>query len=136
MESISSACESMPTEFLEKRKFPRLPVKEGVFAVISSQYIMGKIHDIGNGGLSFENNNCFLKEMFSSKMEIYSGDGLHLKDLPFKTVAIIPCGDKNSSGSVQYQRYCIKFEELENKQQSKLEYFIQNYTKNTISRSP
>jgi len=120
----------MDPDFKEKRKAPRFNVTAETFAVISSYHQLGKIIDICSGGLAFQNYSTREDAYSASELDIFTTDGFNLKEIPFKIIATIPIVENFQYSMVQAQRYCLQFEELQNDQKLKLEYFIRTYGEN------
>ena len=119
----------------EQRKNIRLLVKDGVIVALRSGVIkMGRIKDIGRGGLSFEHiyrenlSRDPLKGVFLS-----GANKFRLSKISCKVVYNIPLHIPN-----QYQGFTIhfitgrcgvQFETLNEDQMTQLEFFLKTYTK-------
>jgi hypothetical protein len=118
----------------DRRKYQRIPIKTGVFAVIgpkSSQKCI--VLDISIGGLSFryyEGAEKLVKEIGDDKLgkiEIKAvGKDFHLKNIPFKSIYDHEVQSEIPYDSLKIRKRGVVFENLTRQQKSKLEGFISN----------
>jgi hypothetical protein len=115
---------------VERRKTRRFQVKDKCFAVINPDPVkLVPIIDISAGGLGFYLNDHenWLNDM--SKLEIMVADcSFYLEKLPFRVVSNARAFPNQSTSLLDGRRYGIKFGHLQPSQQSRLKYFIRNYT--------
>jgi len=114
---------------MEKRKFTRFQVQDDAFAALRGDYSkVGKIYDISLNGLAFR----YLAEKISNEtfnhVDIFlSTNGFHLSDLPC-TVIYDEEESMPNSHVVSSYRCGLKFEKMNEEQQNKLEFFLNNHT--------
>ena len=116
---------------VEMRKFTRFKVKDLSFALLKTVFYeeLGEIIDISKGGLAFkylvgENQ---IKEAVELDI-IHAHNSFHIKKLPCKTISDFEIINGIDFSSLKMKRHSIQFGELNNKQISKLEYFIKQHT--------
>jgi hypothetical protein len=115
--------------------YKRFQVKDWIFSVLVPRYDrLGKIMDIGRGGLSFNyiarsedegpqgRSRAFAIEVFEG------GVGKSLVRLPCKAVYDCDTGEDLSGTPATIRRCGVQFDELSPSQMSKLESFLQKYT--------
>ncbi len=83
------------------------------------------IVDISEGGLSFRYLGQKLKRSKVNKISLYHNYDLIIEDIPIKTVSDYRLRDS----LVPVRRSSVCFKSLSNEQLSRLETFIQNFTK-------
>ena len=115
---------------VERRKKQRFQVKDSGFAVINPDPVkLVPIIDISLGGLGFYDNDHADWPNRSCKLEIMVADcSFYLENLPFKIISSIRLFPDESANLMEGHRYGLEFGNLETNQQSRLEYFIRNYT--------
>jgi hypothetical protein len=113
----------------DRRKHKRFKVKDGAFATVPSNYLVGKIENISKGGVSF---TCLDSGKQSSSMpvlEIFSkDDGFYLKEIPFKLVSDTDLENHVPCSSLQMKQISGEFANLTEYQMSQLDYFIHHFT--------
>ena len=114
----------------ERRKYRRFQVKDNAFAVISSEPIkLVPVINISQGGLGVYLNDGAECLKRSSKLEILVADcSFYLENLPFKIISNFRAFPDNSSNIFDGRCYSLKFGNLSTSQNSRVRYFIQNYT--------
>ena len=114
---------------MEKRKFTRFQVQDDAFAALRGDYSkVGKIYDISLNGLVFR----FMaeeipKEVYTHVEFFLSNGGFHLSDVPC-TVVYDEKESISNSPAVSPYRCGLKFEKMNEEQQNKLEFFLNNHT--------
>jgi c-di-GMP-binding flagellar brake protein YcgR len=114
---------------MEKRKFTRFRAQDDAFATLRGDYSkVGKIYDISLNGLAFR----YLAEKMSneniSHVDIFlTNNGFHLSDLPC-TIVYDEKEPISNSNVVSPYRCGLKFEKMNEEQQNKLEFFLNNHT--------
>ena len=114
---------------MEKRKFTRFRPQDGAYAALRGGFTkVGRIYDISLNGLAFR----YLAEKMSDEkfthVDIFlSNNGFHLSgvgcDVIYDAKESI-----STSPSVSAYRCGVKFEKVDEEQQNKLEFFLNNYT--------
>lgn len=114
----------------DRRKHKRYSVQEGAFAALPSNYLVGQLKNISQGGASF---TCIASVKQSCRMpvlEIFSKDnGFYLREIPFKVVSETDVEDHVPCSSLQMKKICGEFADLTEYQKSQLDYFLQHFTK-------
>ncbi len=114
---------------VERRKHKRFKVKEGLFAVITSDNKMGQIKDISRGGLTFQYIGHGEPLSDSAEMEIFSTVyDFYFKKVPIKSVVDIEVDDDIPFSSVSMKQLRIQFGEMTRIQLGLLGYLLQYYT--------
>jgi hypothetical protein len=120
----------------ERRKHRRFQVRDNAFAVINPDPVkLVPVIDVSQGGLGIYVND--VKEWMdkSSKLEIMVADcSFYLGNIPFEIVANFKAFPAHSSNLLEGSRCSLKFGNLMPRQNSRLKYFIRNYTE--IGRIP
>ncbi len=123
---------------VERRKYVRFPAKNNSFAALRNGFKkVGKIDDISIKGLGFS----YLSEITEvdtvghfSQVDIFiSGNRFHLSNVPCMIVYETPDTIFNKSFLVQMSRCGLQFGELTKTQKGKLEFFLENHTKEVLS---
>ena len=118
---------------MERRKFTRFRTQDNAFAALREDYTkVGKIYDISLNGLAFR----YLAEQESEEafthVDIFLSDnGFHLPDVPCTMVYDV----KEStpiSNTISPYRCGLSFKPLEEDDQNKLEFFLNNYTSGIV----
>ena len=118
---------------MERRKFKRFRTYDNSYAALQGNYTkVGKIYDINLKGLAFRYlAEKICDETFNHVDIFLSFNGFHL----YKVPCTIVCDEiefiYNSTKMTQY-RCCLKFEELNEEQKNKLEFFVKNYTTDKV----
>lgn len=115
----------------EQRIHRRFQVQEGVFVLIKNDSsILGQIKNISRGGLAFTYiaNGEKVHELFDVDIFL-RGYGYYLKDVTSKKVADFHVKNKLPFSSFIIRQIGVQFGELKNSQLSRLDNFIQKYTK-------
>ena len=119
---------------MERRKFTRFRVQNNAYAALRGSYTkVGKIYDISLNGLAFR---YLAEKVFSetfNRVDIFlSNNGFHLFGVPCRVV----CDEKEGvyiSPMITPYRCGLKFEGLNEEQQNKLEFFLNNHTTGVLS---
>ena len=110
----------------ERRKHKRYDVKEGAFAALPSNYLVGQIKNISKGGISFTCLSSGKQKFNMPILEIFSKDNdFYLREIPFKIVSEIDVEDRVPSSSIQMKQIGGEFVNLTEDQKSQLDYFLQ-----------
>lgn len=111
----------------ERRSQKRFRVKEGALAFLG--HTPGDIIDISEGGMAIH-YLVFDKEPDSQfRLDIFFGaDDFYLSDIPTKLVSDIQSQPESPFSAVRVKRLGLCFGELNEKQKSRLKYFILNNT--------
>jgi hypothetical protein len=122
-------------EIFEQRAHKRHRTRSGAFAVIKNpdRAIIGEIIDISKGGLAFKymENGGYAAQ---SKMDIlFSGHGLQIKGVPFKSVSDVSIKDFPAFSSIRMRRGSIQFIDLEKIHTTQLNLFIEKYTFSSVN---
>jgi hypothetical protein len=114
----------------DRRKHKRYSIQQGAFAALPSNYLIGQIKNLSQGGVSF---TCFASGRQSYSMpvlEIFSkDDGFYLREIPFKVVSEIDVEEHVPCSSLQMKQISGEFADLTDYQESQLDYFLQKFTK-------
>ena len=115
---------------IERRKHKRFKVKEGAFAVASTDYNkLGQIKDISEGGFAFQFIEDGKQTTGSLEVEIFSTvDDFYIKKIPVRTVLDFELDNTISSNSTPMRQLSMKFGKLKHPQKLLLSFFIQKYT--------
>ena len=114
---------------VERRQHKRMEVRDGAFVLLGPRSTkLGRIIDIGMGGLSFSHMARERPPSELSELDIFIIDSdFYLECLPFETIADFKTHE-NPFSSITMRRSGVQFGELGRNQVSQLEHFIQNYT--------
>lgn len=116
-----------------RRKFKRLKVREGAFAVLSPQSAsskIGNIIDISRGGLAFYyvDSKENAETIQADKMNIFvSGEGFQLEEIQFKVVSEIVMPKKIPFYAVVTRRFGVAFDKISSRATSQIENFIRHH---------
>ncbi len=117
-------------KIVERRKYKRLPVREGVYALIKNNSSkLGQIKNVSRGGLAFSYiaNEEQMHESF--KVDIFiSGQGFYLKNIPSKKISNFHIDNKLPFATFAIRQVGIQFNELNHNQLSQLDNFIRDHT--------
>lgn len=118
---------------MEKRKYIRFQTQDNAFAALRGDFIkVGKIYDISLNGLGFRYLTEKMSDEKFTRVDIFlSGNGFHLPSLPCTVIYDVK-ESTSSSNAISPYRCGLKFEPLKEKDQNKLEFFINNYTTGKI----
>ena len=115
----------------ERRQHPRYRVREGKFEVFSrDSKIIGKLHDISQGGLVFQYTPAGGKRAESETIDIMakSPDLLYLPSVACRTMYDISALAEDQTFTGAATRLCgVKFVRLNKDQKQKLVLFIKKY---------
>lgn len=115
---------------VERRKNQRFQVNDKCFVVINPDPVkLVPIIDISLGGVGFyfDDNQNWLEK--SEKLEIMAADcSFYLEKLPFSVVSSTLAFPAQSTSLLDGRRYSLKFGHLQPNQQTRLKYFIRNYS--------
>ena len=116
-------------ELVEKRKHKRMEVKDGAFVLLGPHSTkLGRIIDIGMGGLSFSHMASERPSIGLFELDIFIIDGdFYLERVLFEATSDFKTYE-NPFSSITMRRSGVRFGELGHNQVSQLEHFIQNYT--------
>ena len=115
----------------DRRKYKRLKVKGVAHAVIKSESKedMGQLVDISKGGLSLHYYIGPEGIKDPQKLDIIYKDHFELNNVPCKKISNFEITSTSPQNFLKEGRYGLQFKNLTAYQTSKLEYFIQNYTR-------
>ncbi len=113
----------------ERRRQPRLKVRDVAFAVLGDGEEMGQVMDINLLGLSFHYLTDGSEKPSSDSMQIIlAEDDLHIRDIPFRRVADFEILNGMTFSCLRKHRYGVEFGKLSAKQHAQLEHFIRYHT--------
>lgn len=114
---------------MEKRKFTRFRAQDDAFAALRGDYSkVGKIYDISLNGLGFRYLSEKRSDETFSHVDIFlTTNGFHLSGLPC-TIVYDEKESISNSNVVSPYRCGLKFEGVNEAQQNKLEFFLNNHT--------
>ena len=114
----------------DKRKHIRYRVKDHVYVSLRSETEeeVGQILDIGKGGLSLHYLETFEKKKEYTDLGIFSSMELAVERIAFRSVSDIKLAGDHKLKGPNLRRYSLRFENLTPEQETKLDYFIQNFT--------
>jgi hypothetical protein len=119
---------------IERRQHKRFNAQDGAFALVKNHVSrLGQIIDVSMRGLAFKyiGNGKQSKGIF--ELDIFlSGQGIHSKNIPFKTVSDFEMKSEVPFSSIKMRRCCVQFGELTHTHVSQLKDFILNYTADQI----
>lgn len=111
----------------ERRKYRRYRVKDGAFAAIASQHLMGPIRDISEGGVSFFYQSFAATPFHAASMDIFTDNtGFYLSALQFRPVSERVLAPPESSLSLTLRRLGGEFMRTTPDQLSRLKVFLQH----------
>ena len=116
-------------ELVEKRKHKRMEVKDGAFVLLGPHSTkLGRIIDIGMGGLSFSHmaRERPSSELYELDIFIIDSD-FYLERVLFEAISDFKTHE-NPFSPITMRRSGVRFGELGHNQVSQLEHFIQNHT--------
>ncbi|HKK12493.1 MAG TPA: PilZ domain-containing protein [Flavobacteriaceae bacterium] len=118
----------------DQRRYKRYKTRQDSFVAFNSGSLqLGRIINIGKGGLAFFYVETQKPINASSKMDIFwANDGFCLAKIPFKIVSDIYLNGKISDHSIKLRQCGVEFEQLTHFQGSTIDYFIGNYTSKQI----
>lgn len=120
---------NLPTENVERRRQPRLKVRDVAFAVLGDGEEMGQVMDINLLGLSFHYLTDGSEKPTCDSMDIIlAEDDLHIRDIPFRRVLDLEILNGMTFSSLKKHRYGVEFGELSAKQRAQLDHFIRHHT--------
>jgi hypothetical protein len=119
----------------DRRKHRRLRVQDGAFVILSpSDAGVGRLIDISIGGLSFDYVTTQEPSGEPTELEIFVTDSaFRLYKIPCKTITDFKTFEIPHTRSHR-RRSGVQFGVLTESQKSQIEYFIQNYTTEEVSR--
>ena len=119
---------------VERRQHKRFNAREGAFALVKNHISrLGQIIDVSMRGLAFKYIANGRHARGRSELDIFlSGNRMHLKNIPFKTVSDFEMKSESPFNLVRMRRCCVQFGELTHIHVSQLEDFIQNHTAHQI----
>lgn len=114
---------------MEKRKFTRFRTQDDAYAALRGKFTkVGKICDISMNGLAFRYLAEKMSDEKSNQVDIFlSNNGFHLAGVPC-TVLYNKKEAISNSDAVSPYRCGLKFERVNEEQESKLEFFLNNHT--------
>ena len=120
---------------MERRKFTRFRPQDDAYAALRGNYTkVGKIYDISLNGVAFR---YLAEKVFSetfNRVDIFlTNNGFYLSGVPCTVV----CDERECqyiSPMITPYRCGLKFEGLNEKQQDKLEFFLNNYTVKEVKK--
>ena len=114
----------------DKRKHIRYRVKDHVYVSLRSETEeeVGQILDISKGGLSLHYLETFEKKREYTDLGIFSSMELAVERIAFRSVSDIKLAGEPKLSDPNLKRYSLQFEDLTPEQETKLDYFISNYT--------
>jgi len=118
---------------MERRKFTRFLTKDDAFAALRGNLTkVGKIYDISLKGLAFRYlTDKIFNETFTRVDIFLSTNDFHLSDVSCTVIYDEQESISNSNVVLPY-RCGLKFEPLREKQQNKLEFFLNNFTNGAL----
>lgn len=122
-------------ESADKRRFRRFQAPQNAFALLKGpDGRLGQIIDISKGGLSFRYVGNGGPPKRSFQMDIFlANNGFHLEKVSFRTVSDFEVTKQGLAKSVIMRRRGVQFDELNQDDVSRLEYFIENYALGAVS---
>jgi hypothetical protein len=122
----------------KSRSSGRLRAKHGALTVLGDNPAkVGQVIDVDMKGLSFRYMAGKESSNESSMLNILVvGDPFLLRDLPVETLSDLTISEKIAFSSIAMKRLDVKFGRLTNGQLSKLQYFIENFTKGETEIGP
>lgn len=117
-------------EFVERRRFKRFNVSDDAFAaLIPTSGKVGKILDLGEGGLSFLYIDIGSAGDGSTQIDIFvAGNKFYLPKIPVQLVSDIRIPNKIPINTVVLRRQGVQFKKMTPEQASALDSFMQQYT--------
>ncbi len=114
----------------DKRQHIRYRVKDHVYVSLRSETEeeVGQILDISKGGLSLHYLETFEKKRAYTDLGIFSSMELAVERIAFRSVSDIKLVGEPKLNGPKLRRYSLQFENLTSEQETKLDYFISNYT--------
>jgi hypothetical protein len=120
---------------MERRRYPRFLVEENVMVALQNGIRrIGRVKDIGRGGLSFEHiDEGNLSESDSRKNVLLLVNDLRLPEIPCKIVydTPLPIPSEYDRLTIQFitRRCGVEFEPLTDDQADRLDFFLKTFTK-------
>jgi hypothetical protein len=114
---------------VERRKHKRFPVTKDAFVAVRPAYLkLGRVTDIGPGGLTFRYIAGEHPSDLSSQLDIFlASQDFYLDKVPFRTISDFHI-DGIPFSSVKIRRTGVQFGDLTPDQKAHLEDFIQDHT--------
>ena len=116
----------------ERREFTRYKLQEDEIQIYSHDLkIDGMLKDMSKGGLAFQYTPIAGKKMDTNSINIFvkGTDRFYLSDIACRIIYDISTLDEGQRFKGTERRQCgIKFVELKENQQNKLELLLKNYT--------
>jgi hypothetical protein len=95
---------------------------------------LGQIIDISKGGLAFRYVGNGGQPRRSFHMDIFlANNGFRMEKVSFRTVSDFEVSKQGLANSVIMRRRGVQFDELNQEDASRLEYFIENYALGAVS---
>ena len=124
---------------IEQRIHKRFKAKDGTFAVLKNHtesHTLGQIIDISKGGLAFKYIINGKSIEGKDRLDIFfTGHGIKLKNIRFKTISDLAIENQISFSSVFMRRCGIQFKNLKIEDRNQLDEFIQLYTSYSINHT-
>jgi hypothetical protein len=119
----------MENDTMERRKFTRFRTQDDAFATLRGNFNKaGKIYDISLNGLAFRYLAEKIPNETFSHVEIFlTNNGFHLDGVPCTIIYDVK-ESTFSLNEVSPYRCGMKFGPLNEEQQNKLEFFLNNFT--------
>jgi c-di-GMP-binding flagellar brake protein YcgR len=117
-------------ERVERRRYKRFQVDNGAFVILGSNHDRsGRILDISMGGLSFRYTTPVERKNGSYLAIVLPETNFYLDEVPVKTISDFELPYKLPTNSMTARRCSVQFVNLTDNQKSRIEFFINNYTK-------
>jgi len=115
---------------VDNRKHIRYRAKDHVYVGLRSETEeeVGQILDISKGGLSLYYTETFEKKRKYTDLGIFSSMELAVERIAFRSVSDIKLAGEPKLDDPDLRRHGLQFENLTPEQETKLDYFISNYT--------
>ena len=120
---------------VDKRRFRRFQAPQNAFALLRGpDGRLGQIIDISKGGLAFRYVGNGAQPKRSFQMDIFlANNGFRMEKVSFRTVSDFEVSKQGLANSVIMRRRGVQFDELNQEDASRLDYFIENYALGAVS---
>lgn len=120
---------------VEKRRYNRLQVKDGVYAIIHYKpAIFAQIINISKDGMAVCYSSNGQQLNVPSELDVFIMDSnFYIEKIQIKIISDFEIGDKSPFSSHKNRQRCFQFGKMKSSQHFQLDYLIQNYTKEGCS---
>jgi hypothetical protein len=120
---------------VEKRRHNRLPLKDGVYAIINYKpTIFGQIINISKGGMAVRYSSNGQQSKGPCELDIFIMDSnFYIEKIQTNIISDFETGDNIPFSSQTNRQRCLQFGKMKSSQHFQLDYLLKNYTKKRCS---